>query len=98
MYYMVKNAGAQEEPIVQKRQPNAIYCPRCGVPRSIKNSLTTFLSRNRKLRYQCPSCGLRITITRGWPKSKNDGVEIKTGDVSKWAKDLRSAIKLFRGV
>lgn len=71
----------------KEKKATAIFCPSCGVPRSTKLQLETFLSQKKRLRFQCSACGIQLTFERGWPADQS-GASFSMKDVISGTRDV----------
>lgn len=96
---MVKAVNEEDEK-KKNRQPAAVFCPNCGVPKSTSMKLAGFLAKKKKLRFYCTSCNLKITITSGWGKSGQDdfGIDVTAKDVLDGAKTGKKLIGILGGL
>ena len=97
---MVKKVN-EEEKDPKKRQPAAVFCPNCGVPKSTSMKLAGFLAKKKRLRFYCTSCGLKITMVGGWGKNNGQddfGIEVDAKDIIKGAKTAKQLITAIGGM
>jgi hypothetical protein len=89
-----------EDPKLAKkpRQAFAFFCPNCGVPRSISKKLDTLFvrSKEKKLRFHCFSCGIRLTLEYGWPKDKDESFNLSMRDIVDGAKGVKTVINVLK--
>jgi len=96
---MVKAVNKKED-TKEKRQPSAIFCPNCGVPRSTSMKLAGFLGKKKTLRFACPACNIRITMTAGWGKGGKDddfGIDLSAKDIIQGAKTTKQILGALKG-
>jgi hypothetical protein len=86
----------------KERQPAAVFCPNCGVPKSTSMKLIGFLGKKKTLRFFCTSCRMKITLVAGWsPKGQGGedfGIDVTAKDIIQGAKTTKQLIGAIKGI